>query len=147
MFEIGTIFLKDKEEVHVALATKKGVEEVTLEEYVAKNNTIISGIDSTHPITTSFKTWSQYPFITRDVSFWAAGELDEQKFTAIVGASLGSLSIRTPYMIDQFSKDGRHSYAFRFVFQSYEKTLTDLDIEGEWLKILGVIQEQGFEIR
>lgn len=147
LFEIGTVFTKDAESIHVCVANKKGVEEMTLDECVSKNNVTISDVNSISPITTSFKTWSQYPFITRDVSFWSDTELTEENFIAIVGPTLGALSVRNPYLIDQFTKDGRHSYAFRFVFQSYEKTLTDSDIEDEWSKILEVIQKEGFEIR
>ena len=96
---------------------------------------------------TTFKMWSVYPFITRDVSFWSDGEITQEKFITLVGPALGALSICNPYLIDQFQKDGRHSYAFRFVFQSYEKTLTDNEVEGEWSKILEVLKTEGFEIR
>ncbi len=159
-FEIGTVFTKDAESIHVCLANKKGIEEMTLDEYVSKHGVIVIPDLIRHPEVsgenpgfriksgmTQFANWSQYPFITRDVSFWSDTELTEEKFITIVGPTLGALSVRNPYLIDQFTKDGRHSYAFRFIFQSYEKTLTDSDVEGEWSKILEVIQTAGFEIR
>jgi phenylalanyl-tRNA synthetase beta subunit len=150
LFEIGTVFTKDNESIHVAIAHKKGVEEMTLDEYVEKNNLDFKTLKLDELSTSdknNFVAWSAYPFITRDVSFWADREITEEKFITLVGSTLGTLSVRTPYMIDQFTKDGRHSYAFRFVFQSYEKTLTDEDITGEWSKILEVLKIEGFEIR
>lgn len=150
LFEIGTVFLKDREEIHVALATKKGIEEMTLDEYISKNNT-----DTTNIILDAlptgekknFTAWSVYPFITRDVSFWSDTEITESDFIEIIKPVLGILSPRDPFIIDQFTKDGRYSYAFRFVFQSYEKTLTDEDIEGEWSKVLNMIKQQSWEVR
>ncbi len=147
LFEIGTVFTKDNEAIHVAIAHKKGIEEMTLDEYFLKNNVVIDAIDSTVPITSSFKTWSQYPFITRDVSFWSEQEIDIGDFMHIVKPALSELCVKGPYLIDQFQKDGRYSYAFRFVFQSYEKTLTDNDVEGEWEKVLGVLKDTGWEVR
>jgi phenylalanyl-tRNA synthetase beta chain len=154
IFEIGTVFTKDNESIHVCLANKKGIEEMTLDEYITKNNITADSLSwlgegggEVGNENKNFKLWSTYPFITRDVSFWSATELNEEKFISIVGSSLGAFSVRNPYLIDQFQKDGRHSYAFRFIFQSYEKTLTDEDIAGEWSKILDVLKREGFEIR
>lgn len=149
LFEVGNIFTQDGEQTHVALATKQGIEEMTLDEYVSKNNVSISSLESHVESSTlkTFKLWSQYPYITRDVSFWSDKEITEHVFVEIVTPALGELSIRKPYLIDQFKKDERYSYAFRFIFQSYEKTLTDTDVEGEWNKILEVIQKEGFEVR
>ncbi len=149
LFEIGSIFTEDREEIHVTLTNKKGIEEMTLDEFVSKNNLSIAPVA---PITynlkpNTFKVWSSYPFITRDVSFWSDKEITENAFIEIVASGSGELAVRKPYLIDQFQKDGRYSYAFRFIFQSYEKTLTDNDVEGEWNKILEVIQKEGFEVR
>jgi phenylalanyl-tRNA synthetase beta subunit len=38
-------------------------------------------------------------------------------------------------LIDEFTKDGKTSRAYRFVFQSDTKTLTEAEVE-EWMKIL-----------
>lgn len=153
IFEIGTVFLKDTEEIHVALATKKGIEEYTLAEFVAKNSITVMNDLVTPPATHAvFRMWSNYPFISRDVSFWSNSEMHEIDFIEKVQPALSVLCVNGPYMIDSFQKVDeqgtiRYSYAFRFVFQSYEKTLTDEDIEGEWSKILDVIKQQGWEVR
>ncbi len=149
IFEVGTVFIKDVEEIHVAVADKNGVQEMTLDEYVEKHTIDFMATEPNEVLNDNnkFTMWSSYPCITRDVSFWSDRQIDEDQFIGIVTPTLGGLSIRAPYIIDQFQKDGRHSYAFRFVFQSYEKTLTDSDVEGEWSKILDVLKKEGFEIR
>ncbi len=152
IFEIGTVFPETGEDMHIAWMDKKNSKEMLLSDWVKENTEAVSDpLSSTDSgggeVGTTFNMWSVYPSITRDVSFWSDTELTEEKFISIVGSSLGALSVRNPYMIDQFTKDGRHSYAFRFVFQSYEKTLTDSDVEGEWSKILEVLKKEGFEIR
>lgn len=158
LFEVGTVFTKDVESIHVALATKQGIEEITLDEFVLKNNIAVipdlirypenSHLDSgPESGMTQFKLWSDYPFVFRDVSFWSDKELTETDFAALLAPVLSPLCVKGPYLIDSFSKDGRYSYAFRFVFQSYEKTLTEDDASGEWSKILEVVQKEGFEIR
>jgi len=68
IFEIGTVFMNDKEEMHVATADKSGVKEWTVEEYseVAAGSVAVGNTAAITP----FKPWSLYPFITRDIAVW-----------------------------------------------------------------------------
>ena len=51
-------------------------------------------------------------------------------------------------LFDTFKKDGKTSYAFRLVFQSYEKTLTDDEINIIMAKISHKIKENSrWELR
>lgn len=150
IFEIGTVFTNEKEKIHIAVATKKGIEEYDLDEYIKKNSidTVVSKPNKyLAPSEKQFVLWSEYPFISRDVSFWSNNEIFSEEFTKLIKPALSSLCVRGPYLIDTFSKDGKFSYAFRFVFQSYEKTLTDKDIEDEWNKIIHIIKENKWEVR
>lgn len=150
IFEIGTVFGESGEEMHIAWMGKKESKEMLLSEWAKENpQEVLPSLDHiNHKLASSpFKMWSVYPSITRDVSFWSNKEMTEDTFIKIVEPVLGELTVRKPYLIDQFQKDGRYSYAFRFIFQSYEKTLTDNDVEGEWNKILDLIKKEGFEIR
>lgn len=63
--------------------------------------------------------------------------------------------MREPVLFDRFEKpastpggEGRTSVAYRFVFQSYEKTLTEAEVE-DWFKELvkKIKSEKVFEIR
>jgi phenylalanyl-tRNA synthetase beta subunit len=56
--------------------------------------------------------------------------------------------IKEPYLFDSFTKNGKTSYGFRLVFQSYEKTLTDDEINIIMDKIGHKIKENSsWELR
>ena len=48
----------------------------------------------------------------------------------------------------EFKKGNQISYAFRLVFQSYERTLTDLEVNDIMTKITNKIKEKnGWQVR
>jgi len=47
-----------------------------------------------------------------------------------------------PYLIDSFQKDGKVSYAFRIVFQSYERTLTDEEINAIMNRVTEALKKE-----
>ena len=51
-----------------------------------------------------------------------------EKLKKILKENGTELLVKEPYMFDVFSKKGRTSYAFRLVFQSNERTLTDQEV-------------------
>ena len=59
----------------------------------------------------------------------------------------GSLLVKGPDLFDTFSKDGKTSYAFRMIFQSFEKTLSDDEINGSMEKIYTDVKARGWEVR
>ncbi|MCA9365303.1 hypothetical protein KC723_00235 [Candidatus Kaiserbacteria bacterium] len=56
------------------------------------------------------------------------------------------MRVRTT-LFDEFSKDGRKSYAFRLVFQSPEKTLTDEEVNNIMEKINAAVAALKWEVR
>ncbi|MCX6719250.1 MAG: hypothetical protein NTZ38_02645, partial [Candidatus Taylorbacteria bacterium] len=50
-------------------------------------------------------------------------------------------------LFDTFKKEGKVSYAFRMIFQSMEKTLTDTEVNGVMEKINGEVKKEGWEVR
>jgi phenylalanyl-tRNA synthetase beta subunit len=50
-------------------------------------------------------------------------------------------------LFDQFEKEGRTSLAFRFVFQSFSRTLTDEEVHGYMVKISALLTEKGYSVR
>ncbi len=159
LFEIGTVFSSadtDKEEIHVAWATKKGVEEYTLDEgtkdhpadtYQFPKNVDPKNSDSKSTELKKFKIWSQYPFIVRDIALWVSEGTDPETVTDVIRQNIGELIIAGPRLFDTFTKDGRTSMAFRTVFQSYDKTLTDAEIEPIMMKATEALKEKGWEVR
>lgn len=151
VFEVGTIFLKDKEEVRVAYGDKKGITETTLIDFISKlsdeeksSSLVKGGKDGKYD---SFKLWSVYPFITRDISVWVPEDTDQSVLANLYKELGGKLLIKEPELIDKFAKDKRVSLSYRLVFQSLEKTLTDEEIKPITEEIYSRISQMGFEAR
>ena len=69
--------------------------------------------------------WSLFPFISRDISVWVPKEVESNQVYKILKENAGELLIKDPDLFDEFTKGEQTSYAFRLVFQSYDRTLTD----------------------
>lgn len=132
LFEIGTVFFSENEEVHVATIDKSGVHESRIPDFVEVNkiNANELHLDISNVSTTLFKSWSPYPFIVRDIAVWLPeGDVSAKESLEKLVDEFSSLHTAVPtVMFDTFSKEGRVSYAYRFVFQSSEKTLTDAEV-------------------
>lgn len=89
---------------------------------------------------------SVYPYSTRDISLWVSEGTTVNEVEEIIRESAG-IYLTKCYLFDEFSKEGRTSYAFSLVFQSKEKTLTEEDIDLAMSTITSSLQEKGWEIR
>ncbi len=143
IFEIGTVFTKSGEEMHVAYTEKKEIKEINIKDYVVESAEEISRsgrgeaeeirgpeIFSADGTVSTFKSWSTFPFITRDISVWAGEETTEEILKNLYQKNGTELLIMEPRLVDKFEKNGRTSYAFRLVFQAPNRTLTDAEING-----------------
>ena len=93
-----------------------------------------------------YRPVSSYPAMSRDIALWVGeGELAHIVETSI-GNAAGDLCVRVS-LFDTFSKDGRTSYAFRLVFQSFERTLTDIEINVEMDRVNETVKGKGWEVR
>jgi phenylalanyl-tRNA synthetase beta chain len=100
-----------------------------------------------------FRPFSAYPFALRDIAVWtpevgANGFPTEQSFVeGIIIAAAGDLLVRID-LFDRFQKESRVSYAFRLVFQSNERTLSDADLDPIMAAITSALTVQdGFDVR
>jgi phenylalanyl-tRNA synthetase beta chain len=94
----------------------------------------------------SFHVFSTFPSTSRDVAMWVGSEVTVDQIENLLRAEAGSLCVRVTHL-DTFSKEGRTSFAFRLVFQSFERTLTDLELEPIMDKVYQSIKDQGWEAR
>ncbi len=151
IFEIGTVFAKSGEEFHVAYADKKGISEMTLDEYTEKNNLEISNSSYDIPEVTSnlqnFVMWSEYPYIARDIAVWVPESVSTDIVENLIRANTNDLLMKGPRLFDTFTKDGKTSYAFRMVFQSNTRTLVEQEITDIMNKITASLQNEGWEVR
>jgi phenylalanyl-tRNA synthetase beta chain len=101
-----------------------------------------------------YKSPSPYPFMVRDIAVFVPGGLDnESKLWGVIEKHVGDLLVRHE-LFDVFEKKNKEtgevektSFAFRLVFQSYEKTLTDEEANKIMGHINDAILEQKWEVR
>jgi phenylalanyl-tRNA synthetase beta chain len=80
-----------------------------------------------------YKTPSAYPLMLRDIALFVPETVTSDEVATCIQGAAGKLFNRLD-LFDVFKKEGKTSYAFRIVFQSAEKTLSDDEV--------GVIMEK-----
>jgi phenylalanyl-tRNA synthetase beta chain len=97
--------------------------------------------------TVAYKPISPYPFAVRDVAVFVPSALSADDVRKLIETHLSPIVVRFS-LFDTFAKANKTSYAFRLVFQSSEKTLTDEEINAVMNPIYETLKSQeGFEIR
>jgi len=172
IFEVGTIFTSLGEEMRIAYGDKKGIKELSLDEFVKKimpdlnsplvndylinisssylvdNDPLESRDTKSHNFTTPvFAPWSVYPFITRDIAVWVPEEVKPEALVKIYKDFGTELLVNEPKLFDSFTKNKKTSYAYRLVFQSRDRTLTDEEVGGIMTKITDKITSFGWQVR
>ena len=95
-----------------------------------------------------FKMWSLYPFIARDVAVWVPESISSEDVAKVIRENMGEMVIKGPDIFDKFKKANQISFAFRLVFQSYDRTLTDTEVNEIMAKITNKIKENhGWQVR
>lgn len=171
IFEIGNVFLKSGESTHLGIATnrkKKNFEEVVaklsdalgveVEGKIIENvfeADLTSVIDSVGDVElpayeasqTKFVIPSSYPFALRDVAVWTPEGTEREVVENLIKEETGVLLVRLD-LFDEFSKEGRTSYAYHLVFQSATETLKEEEINTIMERVYEALRTQeGFEIR
>ncbi len=100
---------------------------------------------------TIYRKISAYPFMLRDIAVFVPIETSQDEISALIVSQAGELLVRVR-LFDIFTKtfeDGsqKTSYAFRLVFQSYEKTLSDDEANVIMERITAAVSARGWEVR
>lgn len=101
---------------------------------------------------TKYKKISQYPFALRDIAVFVPDIVKESEVLSIIISEAGELLVQTK-LFDVFQKtleDGtkKTSYAFRLVFQSQEKTLSDEEVNAIMEKVAAELNSRvGWQVR
>ena len=177
LFEIGKVFTKDAEKTVLTLGVKKtkkkkgetadtiltevltklginaqpkeGIIEIDFDAHIASlpEPTAISDLNFTAlPADLRYKAFSVYPYMTRDIAVFVPDTVQSDEVLATLTTNAGDLLVRHA-LFDTFQKDGKISYAFRLVFQSHERTLTDDEINLVMNTITAKIAEKSWEVR
>ncbi|MEI6810445.1 MAG: phenylalanine--tRNA ligase subunit beta [Candidatus Nomurabacteria bacterium] len=98
----------------------------------------------------NYKSVSSYPFIARDIAMWVPAVTTWESINNLCAEVRNTLVTRVD-LFDTFTKEiegiRKTSFAFRLVFQSYEKTLTDEEVNEMMEAYYKVFKEKGYEIR
>jgi len=90
---------------------------------------------------------SPYPFVLRDIAVWVPKGTTSDTVLTIIKQKAGELLV-TEKLFDEYQKNDKASYAFHLIFQSYEKTLTDEEINQIMEKITVFLNKKtGWEVR
>jgi phenylalanyl-tRNA synthetase beta chain len=93
-----------------------------------------------------YQPFSIYPFMVRDIAVFVPDSVKPEEIENIIAEKGTDLLIKHR-LFDSFQKDDRTSYAFRMIFQSYEKTLTDSEVNPIVETISNAMKEKGWEVR
>jgi phenylalanyl-tRNA synthetase beta chain len=154
IFEIGTVWENGKEKINLAkiegekISEKPGVgkwigTETELDEMTDVPDTYDDLALST---TERYQPFSKYPFIVRDIALWVPSATNADDVLQIIRMHAGDLLVRSE-KFDGFKKGEKTSFAFRLVFQSFDKTLTDFDANERMESVSSALKAEGFEIR
>lgn len=175
LFEVGSVFTKEGErsvlalgyqqlsgkksdailgELADALGSEFGMHTSLLDSNVAEadlSDVNLDGLGRDYVpqkiVQGDFRPFSLYPFALRDIAVWTPEETEESEISILIQKEAGELLARSD-RFDRFEKDGRTSFAFRLVFQSFERTLADTDLDPLMEKITAALNAQdGWEVR
>ena len=95
----------------------------------------------------AYRPYSPYPFALRDVAVWTPAGTEESEVSNAIVKEAGDLLVRID-LFDRFEKEGRISYAFRLVFESMERTLSDADLDPAMERVSAALNaKEGWEVR
>lgn len=101
-------------------------------------------------INTQYSKISAYPFMLRDIALWVPEEVNANEILSVITHTAGDL-LRTKRLFDVFTKEfsegKKTSYAFNLVFQSYEKTLSDEEVNSIMEHITTALSTKGWQVR
>ena len=190
IFEIGSVFKKEGERVHLAIGvasnSKKlipkeedlnklileikslfGLENLLIEKNIKqfekglvieidlnslqkdqKESSTYIALQNVESLDTKYQSLSPFPFITRDISVLIDKNIDVKVLENILEENSTDLCTKI-YQFDKFQKEGetKTAFGYRLVFQSFEKTLEDIEVSLIMDKIYMKIKENSFEIR
>lgn len=94
-----------------------------------------------------FRTPSTYPYVLRDVAVWTPAGTEKEAVADIVADAAGDLLVTTNHF-DTYEKEDQISYAFKLVFQSDERTLSDEEVNEHMQAVEEALEgNKGFSVR
>ena len=142
LFEVGTVWKGGKELVTLGMiGEKEAAKEIPLKPVVADKYEAL-------PLSTAtrFEPFSKYPYIVRDIAMWVPSTTNEQQVQQTIKEGAGELAHKV-MLFDRFEKAGKTSLAYRIIFQSFDRTLTEGEVNQSMANLSAILVDKGFEIR
>lgn len=143
LFEIGTVWKGGREVVMLGTASEK---EKAIEMELVGPESPEAYDDLPLSQAARYQSFSKYPYIVRDIALWVPADTNAEAVKENIQAEAGEL-LQKIFLFDTFAKERRISLAFRLIFQSFERTLTEAEANEAMQKVSDTLQAQGFEIR
>ncbi len=147
LFEVGTVFPNAGEHLELRM-TEAAWEGVPTHDNlsVAKLEDYGKDYEPKRYELGAYQPFSAYPFIARDIALWVPAGIDVGHTMSYIRQYAGELLVRLD-QFDRFEKEGKVSLAFRLVFQSMERTLTDEEANRIMERVYEGLKKAGFEVR
>lgn len=150
LFEIGTVWKGGKETVMLGTVSEIGPRPTS--PGLEASEKVLEPITVDHyqdlPLSTAvrFEQFSKYPYIVRDIAMWTPTGTDANEILADLKKGAGELAHKV-VLFDRFEKEGKISLAYRIIFQSFDRTLTEAEVNQIMATVSGILVDKGFEIR
>ena len=154
LFEIGTVWKGGKELVTLGTVSEKPArpDDSGRSGGEKASEKVLEPIDATKyetlPLSTAtrFEPFSKYPYIVRDIAMWVPSTTNEQQVQQTIKEGAGELAHKV-MLFDRFEKAGKTSLAYRIIFQSFDRTLTEGEVNQSMANLSAILVDKGFEIR
>jgi phenylalanyl-tRNA synthetase beta subunit len=152
IFEIGPVWEAGQERFSVAKVEGETKSEGPKVHGWKGSESVLESINASEyedlPLSTTerYKSFSKYPYIVRDIALWTPKGTEAHDVLSLIQGQAGELMVKAD-LFDRFEKGEKISLAFRLIFQSFEKTLTDVEVNAIMEKVATTLRERGYEIR
>ena len=93
-----------------------------------------------------YKKISPYPGVLRDIAVFVPEDVSSNDLLSTIAGEAGNLLVKTR-LFDEFKKEGKISFAYRLIFQSSEKTLTDEEVNVVMENVVKKVTQKGWQVR
>jgi phenylalanyl-tRNA synthetase beta chain len=125
---------------------EQGVAEINLSDIIVSLPVPGAYSELTKRTAATYAPVSPYPAMARDIALWVSEDTTADVVVDTLGTPAGDLCVRID-LFDEFTKDGRTSFAFRLVFQASDRTLTDTEVGEVMEEINTVVRNNKWEVR
>ncbi len=100
-----------------------------------------------------YQKFSAYPRIIRDVALFVPPTVESVEVETLIKEKAGELVVYGPALFDVFEKKNaegiveKKSLAYRLIFQSFERTLSDEEINPIMDGVVAALKERNWEVR